>query len=93
LHTGTYARKFHSADKGRTELKRLATGARRAQTAGLLVNAGHGIDYDNAEALVAVHPFNELNIGFAIIARALFVGIRQAVAEMKEKIQIPCAAS
>jgi pyridoxine 5-phosphate synthase len=50
---------------------------------GLVVNAGHGLDYDNVGPIVRLDGMNELNIGFSIIARALFVGIETAVREMK----------
>ncbi len=87
LHTGTYARLFRSkGPQWEAELKRLGIAARQAQEAGLLVNAGHGIDYENVGPLLKAHRFNELNIGFAIIARALFAGIGTAVKEMKSKL-------
>lgn len=50
---------------------------------GLIVNAGHGLHYHNVEPVAAIDGINELNIGHAIVAHALFVGFRQAVAEMK----------
>jgi len=50
---------------------------------GLTVNAGHGLHYHNVEAVAAIPGIHELNIGHAIIARALFVGLKEAVAEMK----------
>ena len=53
---------------------------------GLIVNAGHGLHYHNAEPVAAIAGINELNIGHAIVAHALFVGFKQAVAEMKALI-------
>ena len=51
-----------------------------------MVNAGHGLHYHNVEAIAALPGINELNIGHAIIARALFVGLKEAVQEMKRLI-------
>jgi pyridoxine 5-phosphate synthase len=73
LHTGEYAH-------GRAgELERLATGARHARALGLEVAAGHGLTQDNVPALVAIPEIVELNIGHALVADALFVGMRAAV--------------
>jgi pyridoxine 5-phosphate synthase len=47
------------------------------------VNAGHGLNYQNVEAIAAIHGVRELNIGHAIIARAMFTGLQEAVREMK----------
>ncbi|HID82216.1 MAG TPA: pyridoxine 5'-phosphate synthase [Chromatiales bacterium] len=81
LHTGTYANtKGEERDQ---ELHRLITAAEYAHNLGLIVNAGHGLDYENIGPILLLPHLNELNIGHSIIARALFVGIRQAVAEMK----------
>jgi pyridoxine 5-phosphate synthase len=52
----------------------------------LLVNAGHGLNYDNVGLIAAISRIGELNIGHAIVARAVFVGIAQAVREMKALI-------
>jgi pyridoxine 5-phosphate synthase len=54
---------------------------------GLQVNAGHGLDYHNVQAVAAIDGVRELNIGHSIIARALFVGLDAAVREMKRLIQ------
>jgi pyridoxine 5-phosphate synthase len=73
LHTGEYAH-------GRAgELERLAEGARRAHGLGLEVAAGHGLTQDNVPALVAIPEVVELNIGHAVVADAVFVGIAGAV--------------
>jgi pyridoxine 5-phosphate synthase len=50
---------------------------------GLVVSAGHGLDYDNVGPIAAIPEFFELNIGHSIVARALFCGVQQAVAEMR----------
>jgi pyridoxine 5-phosphate synthase len=73
LHTGEYAH-------GRAgELERLAAGASRAHALGLEVAAGHGLTQDNVPALVAIPQIVELNIGHAVVADAVFVGMRAAV--------------
>jgi pyridoxine 5-phosphate synthase len=81
LHTGAYA-EAHGADRAR-ELSRLAEAARRAAAAGLVVNAGHGLDYHNVQPVAAIPELAELNIGHAIVARAVMSGLGPAVAEMK----------
>lgn len=87
LHTGEFARLFRVKDKGvETELERIRSAAETAGRLNLLANAGHGIDYDNVSRLIQVYPFHELNIGFSIVARSLFVGFNQAVKEMKAKL-------
>jgi pyridoxine 5-phosphate synthase len=91
IHTGTYARKWKEGD--REELAVVARAAVAAKQAGLIVNAGHGIDYENVGDLLEAFPFHELNIGFSIVSRALMVGIGQAVREMKERMANVCAES
>src|SRR5690554_5167438 len=81
LHTGTYAE--CSGQAAREEHARLSAAAEMALELGLIVNAGHGLNYHNVEAVAAIPGIHELNIGHAIIARALFVGLKEAVAEMK----------
>jgi len=81
LHTGAYA-EAQGADRGR-ELARLASAAKRATAAGLVANAGHGLDYHNVQPVAALSELAELNIGHAIIARAVMSGMGPAVAEMK----------
>jgi pyridoxine 5-phosphate synthase len=81
LHTGTYAEA--SGEQAREEYARLVAAAEMADESGLIVNAGHGLHYHNVEAVAAIPGLHELNIGHAIISRALFVGLGEAVAEMK----------
>ncbi|WP_426417299.1 pyridoxine 5'-phosphate synthase [Aestuariirhabdus sp. LZHN29] len=81
IHTGAYA-DARAADMD-VELKRVIEGARFALEQGLIVNAGHGLNYDNVEAVAVISGLNELNIGHSIIARALFTGLGPAVVEMK----------
>ncbi|GAA0577518.1 pyridoxine 5'-phosphate synthase [Halomonas salifodinae] len=84
LHTGAYAEA--SGEAARREHARIAAAAELAGELGLIVNAGHGLHYHNVEAIAAIPGLHELNIGHAIIARALFVGLKEAVAEMKRLI-------
>jgi pyridoxine 5-phosphate synthase len=81
LHTGAYA-EARGAERGR-ELTRLVAAARQAAGAGLITNAGHGLDYHNVQPVAAIPELVELNIGHAIVARALVSGLGPAVAEMK----------
>jgi pyridoxine 5-phosphate synthase len=81
LHTGAYA-EARGAERGR-ELARLAAAARRAAGAGLVANAGHGLDYHNVQPVAAIPELVELNIGHAIVSRALMSGLGPAVADMK----------
>lgn len=85
LHTGHYADAKTPAEQER-ELARIISAAEYAHRRGLIVNAGHGLHYHNVEAIAAIPCMNELNIGHAIIARAVFVGLAQAVTEMKALI-------
>jgi pyridoxine 5-phosphate synthase len=82
LHTGAYA---ESAGSHRaTELQRLHSGARLASSLGLEVHAGHGLNYHNVQPVAAITEIVELNIGHAIIARAVFDGLAVAVRQMRE---------
>jgi len=85
LHTGAYAEA--TGAEREQQLARIRAGAKYAKQQGLVVNAGHGLDYDNVASIAAMPELVELNIGFAIIAQALFVGLGQAVADMKTLLQ------
>ena len=80
LHTGTYCDTHGAAADA--ELGRLIDGARTAHAAGLQVNAGHGINLQNLPGILRMPHLDTLNIGHSIIARAVFVGLHEAVAEM-----------
>lgn len=80
LHTGTFCNA--KGAKAREELKRLVEGARYARAIGLKVNAGHGINLENINSILKVPHLDTLNIGHSIVARAVFVGIGEAVREM-----------
>lgn len=82
IHTGHYAEAKNSAQQAQ-ELQRIVAGVEHALKHNLIVNAGHGLHYHNTHAIAAIPGMNELNIGHSIIARALFVGMKEAVAEMR----------
>lgn len=82
IHTGAYADAKSQAEQ-QQELKRIIKAAQFAHQAGLIVNAGHGLNYQNVQAIAAIPEINELNIGHGIIARAIFMGLEPAVREMK----------
>lgn len=81
LHTGAYAE--HGAE---AELARLRAAARQALAAGLTVHAGHGLSVANVAPIATIPELVELNIGHSIVARAVFVGLGPAVAEMKQAL-------
>jgi pyridoxine 5-phosphate synthase len=85
LHTGRYA-DAHTPEEAAAELQRIRDGVAMGLRLGLVVNAGHGLHYHNVEAVAAIAGINELNIGHALVAHALFVGFPVAVAEMKALI-------
>jgi pyridoxine 5-phosphate synthase len=80
LHTGDYC-EATGANRDR-ELERVARAAKHGKTLGLVVAAGHGLDYANVEAIAALSEIEELNIGHSIVSRAVFVGFEAAVREM-----------
>jgi len=81
LHTGAYAEAAGAS--AATELERLRAAARLGASLGLEVHAGHGLNYRNVQPVAALREIVELNIGHALIAHALFVGLPAAVREMK----------
>ena len=81
LHTGTYA--SAEGDDQLKELIRIKEAAAHAGSAGLIVNAGHGLHCNNVLPIVNIEGMYELNIGHSIVARALFVGLEKAVQEMR----------
>ena len=82
LHTGTFADAETDASKAK-ELARIKQAVTHALDLGLVVNAGHGLHYHNVHEIAQIAGLEELNIGHAIVAHALFVGWDNAVAEMK----------
>jgi pyridoxine 5-phosphate synthase len=82
LHTGAYAEAHDEAVRAR-ELERVVSGLAVGRSLGLKVNAGHGLHYQNVQAIAALDGIEELNIGHAIVAHAVFAGWENAVREMK----------
>lgn len=91
LHTGRYA-DAHTPAQALRELARIREGVACGLAHGLVVNAGHGLHYHNTEPVAAIPGINELNIGHAIVAHALFVGFKEAVREMKQLIRAAAAS-
>jgi pyridoxine 5-phosphate synthase len=85
LHTGAYAN-AGSTPRRSQELQRLRLGAARASESGLVVNAGHGINYANIAEVRTLPHLHELNIGHSILSRAVFNGIEEAVREMRARM-------
>ncbi len=84
LHTGTYA---DAPEKLRPKYyNELNAAVRYAVSKGLIVNAGHGLNYENVVAVAQIEGIEELNIGYSIICQAVFVGLGEAVRQMKELI-------
>ena len=89
IHTGPYAHAYHA--KGRdsesaavlVELDRIRTAGRAIRDLGMRFNAGHALNYVNVQPVAAIAGVRELHIGHAIVARSVFVGLREAVREMK----------
>jgi len=86
LHTGRYAEAKDEQNRA-VELEVLTTGCRLAITAGLRVNAGHGLTYWNVYPIACLEGMEELNIGHTIVSRAALVGMERAVREMKQAIR------
>lgn len=83
LHTGRYADAENPAQQAE-ELERIRQAAYYAHAAGLQVNAGHGLNFHNVEAICAIPEIVELNIGHAIIAQAVLTGLAQTVSDLKQ---------
>lgn len=86
LHTGAYANAKRSLSKV-AQLRKLRKAIKYANQAELEVNAGHGLNYENVVPVASVDGIHELNIGHSIVSRAVFVGIRKAVRQMKELVR------
>lgn len=87
LHTGRYDR-LNSKSQKNAELKKIKALSEYAHNIGLTVNAGHGLKYHNTRAIACIPFMNELNIGHAIISRAVFVGLQRAVKEMIKIVRL-----
>ena len=86
MHTGAYAESFGYKEE-ETEFQKLKKSAELAQSLGLKVNAGHGLNYENVYRMYEINGLHELNIGHSIISRAVFNGLAEAVSKMKEIIE------
>ncbi len=86
LHTGTYAN-ARDHDGHSRELDRLASACERGQALGLIINAGHGLHYGNTAPIAALEGLNDLNIGHAIVGRAIEIGMAEAVTTMLEVLR------
>ncbi len=84
LHTGRYSHGWRQGDAALEELRRAARHARRL---GLAVHAGHGLTYANVTPVARIGEIEELNIGHSIVSRAVMVGMRAAVAEMRHLVK------
>ncbi|MCD6680091.1 MAG: pyridoxine 5'-phosphate synthase [Burkholderiaceae bacterium] len=93
VHTGPYAHAFHSQGRDAegapvvAELARIASAGAAIRAHGMRFNAGHALNYFNVQPVAALDGVRELHIGHAIVSRALFVGMREAVREMKRLIR------
>jgi pyridoxine 5-phosphate synthase len=86
LHTGAYANAKNRQER-KKELNRLIDAAMLAKSIDLSVHAGHGLTYENVKPVAAIREITELNIGHSIIAKSVFVGIKEAVRLMRQLIQ------
>ncbi len=84
LHTGSYALATGAAQLA--ELQRLIAASKHVVAIGMKLHAGHGLNYQNVAAVASIPQMRELNIGHSIVARAVFTGLQEAVAEMKRLI-------
>ena len=99
IHTGPYAHAFHA--KGRdaesaavvTELEAIRRAGEAVRAAGMRFNAGHALNYFNVQPVAALPGVRELHIGHAIVSRAVFVGMREAVREMKTLLREAATSS
>ncbi len=91
IHTGHYA--DAPGEQWREELTKIEQAVNQGRDLGLQVNAGHGLNYHNVQAVAAIPGIAELNIGHAIVARAIFSGFQEAVREMKRLMREAAAGA
>ena len=86
MHTGEYA---NANDKSEInfQLDRIKSAAKHGKKLGLIVNAGHGLDYKNIKPITKIREIDEVSIGYAIIVESMFVGLENAVRKMKKNIK------
>jgi pyridoxine 5-phosphate synthase len=92
FHTGEYANAWLAGGRSAqpaalSKLQHIVAGLTHARELGLVCHAGHGLTYDNIGPIAAIEGFTEFNIGHSIVSRAVFVGLREAVTEMKRLIR------
>jgi pyridoxine 5-phosphate synthase len=91
LHTGRYSIQFKKngaeSQECQDELKKIIEVSKEAYERKLILNAGHGLNYENIGQICKIYGMNEFNIGFSIIARAIFCGLEKAVSDMKNLIE------
>jgi pyridoxine 5-phosphate synthase len=87
IHTGKYAN-VRSEKDILTELSKIAVTSRMASELGLIVTAGHGLNYQNVRPIVAVSEISEISIGHSVISRAVFTGLEKAVKDMLELLNL-----
>lgn len=87
IHTGRYAQAVKENQRVEEELEKIRRAVKIGNDLGLIVNAGHGLDYRNVIAVAKIKGIQEFNIGFSIIARAVLVGLPTAVRQMKELLR------
>lgn len=81
LHTGRYAESYGTKDEAK-ELETIIKAAYHASKLGMIVKAGHGLNYHNVASIAAIEPIVELNIGHSIVSRSIFIGLDNAVRDM-----------
>ncbi len=86
IHTGSFANAFEKGEY-KAELEKIKQGAKLAQSLGLKVNAGHGLNYQNVHLMHEVEGLCELNIGHSIISRSVFFGLEEAITKMADLIK------
>ena len=97
IHTGPYAEVFHrqgrdaASPKVQEEIKQIARAGEKVVSLGMRFNAGHALNYFNVQPIAALSGVRELHIGHAIVSRAVLVGMREAVREMKRLMREACA--
>jgi pyridoxine 5-phosphate synthase len=89
IHTGIYANA--KGKKAEKEVTRIVDSVQYALDSGLLVNAGHGLNYYNVQKITSIHGIRGFYIGHSIMSRAIFIGLKRAVSEMKSLIQQICS--
>jgi len=87
LHTGKYSLCKVDSKQYKDELKKIVDASKFTIYNGLILNAGHGLDYQNVRPIAKIDGMGTLNIGFSIVARSVFVGIKQAVVEMQKLVR------